>query len=208
MPKYLVTDGVNYLKKYDRNDYYLVGKEDATLWSTYREALDVMNSGLNKEHRDMFFVEKFDEECIPDKFIKSIIKADTSDFNSWLSSIGNFKRLIYTIESVKNSLCAVLGEADKELCDILHYVEFSKLNAYQGWAAAEMMKNARQKRRKIKDALYIIAEIEKGNKNGIPEQESAYTAISNLNNRKYTPRKLNYLFEGSLSVKDDQPSVP
>lgn len=201
MSKYLITDGINYLKEYKQGDYYLVDKNDATSWNTYKQALNAMNNGVRKDHRDMFYVEKSGEAGAPPKTLKKLIEADTSDFNRWLSSIGNFKQFVNTIELIKSSLCTELGEVNKEMCDILHYIEFGKLNACQGWAATEMMKNSRRQRRKIKDALYIIDEIEKGRRNGIPEDKSAQTAIFNMNNRKYTPRKLNFLFEGPVCAR-------
>ena len=148
----------------------------------------------------MFYVEKSGEINAPPKILKKLIEADTSDFNRWLSSIGNFKQFVNTFELIKASLCAELGEVNKEMCDILHYIEFGKLNACQGWAAAEMTKNTRQQRRKVKDAMYIIDEIIKGKNRDVSEYENAQTVIFYLNNRKYTPRKLNFLFEGTVSV--------
>lgn len=201
MPKYMITNGIKYLRQNQRGDYYLVNEKDATVWSTYKQALNAMNNGICKEVRDLFYVEKSGKASDPKTVLNKLLESDTSDFNRWLSSIGNFKRFVNTIESVKSSLCAELGEVNKEMCDILHYIEFGKLNAYQSWAATEMMKNSRQQRRKIKDALYIIDEIEKGRRNGVPEYESAQIAIFYLNNRKYTPRKLNFLFEGSVCVQ-------
>ena len=98
MSKYLITDGINYLKEYKQGDYYLVDKNDATSWNTYKQALNAMNNGVRKDHRDMFYVEKSGEVNAPLKILKKLIEADTSDFNRWLSSIGNFKQFVFVTD--------------------------------------------------------------------------------------------------------------
>ena len=201
MPKVMVTDGVKYLRQNQRGDYYFSNKKDATVWNTQKQALNALNNGICKSTRKRFFVEKANKTSDPCDVLNDLLEADTSDFNLWLTSISNFDRIVKTLAALKKELCKELSDINNELCDIQHYIEFGKLNACQGWAAAEMMKNTRQQRRKVKDAMYIIDEIIKGKSRDVSEYESAQTAIFYLNNRKYTPRKLNFLFEGALSVQ-------
>lgn len=201
MPKYMITNGIKYLRQNQRGDYYLVNEKDATVWSTYKQALNAVNNGISKERRKKFYVEKLGKASDPKTVLVKLIEADTSDFNRWLSSIGNFKRFVNTLKTVKDSLLTELLETEKEICDILHYIEFGRLNACQGWEATEMIKQCRQERRKIKNALYIIDEIEWGRKYGVSDRESTQNAILRMNNRKYTPRKLNFLFEGLVCVQ-------
>lgn len=197
MPKYIITNGIKCLRMNQRGDYYLVGERDATEWATYKQALNALNNGLAKGTRDSFYVEKAGKINSSPSDIHKIIEADTGDFNRWLSDIGNFKKFVNTIGTIKSELFLELSEIDKEICDIRHYMEFGRLNACQGWAAYEMMKTSLQQRRKIKDVLYIISEIQ-GRRDGVSACNSARIAIHNLNNRIYTPRKLNFLFEGNL----------
>lgn len=200
MPKYLITNGIKYLRQNKQGDYYLVNKNDATVWNTYKQALNALNNGIGKQARDAFYVEKPSKSTDPQVELQKLIEADTSDFNRWLSSISNFKRFASTLDTKRSDLVKELSDVDEEICDILHYIEFGRLNASQGWAAAEMMKLSRQRRRKIKDALYIIYEIQKGRRDNIPESECAKKAIFNLNHRQYTPRKLSFLFEGYCNI--------
>ena len=196
MPKYIVTNGIKYLRQNQKGDYYLVGKKEATAWGTQKQAQNALNNGIPKSKRSSFHVEKPDKSSDTNTILDNLLEADTSDYYFWLSSIGDFKKFVTNIEKVKVSLRVKQLNVDNEICDILHYVEFNRLNASQGWAAAEMIKNARLQRRKIKDALYIIDEIQRGIKHGISENKSAQTAIFKLNTRTYTPRKLDFLFNG------------
>lgn len=200
MPKYIITNGVRYLRKNLRGNYYLCDENDATVWSTYKQAQNALNNGLKGWWiKDTFYVEKANK-CANSKVdIEKLLEADTSDFNRWLSEIGNFKKFIGTIEVTKQGLVSELSEIDQEICDIRHYIEFGRLNAYQGWAACEMMRTSLKQRRKIKDLLYIITEVQT-RRNGITESERAKNAIDNLNKRTYTPRKLDFLFEGCSEI--------
>lgn len=200
MPKYVVTDGIKYLRQNRSGEYYLARESDATSWNTFKQALNALNNGVPKRIREAFFVEKANKHDNKEANLQTLIEADTSDFNRWLSSIGNFKRFVNTIETEKDGLVLELSDIDKEICDIRHYIEFGKLNAYQGWSAYEMMKVTLIRRRKIKDTLYIISEIQ-GRRYGTSESESAKTAIMNLNRRTYTPRKLDFLFEDCGSIE-------
>ena len=62
-----------------------------------------------------------------------------------------------------------------------------------------MMRTSLKQRRKIKDLLYIISEVQT-RRNGSTESERVKNAIDNLNKRTYTPRKLGFLFEGSAKA--------
>ena len=211
MPQYVITNGMKCLGKKPKGGYMLVDENRAIVWNTHKQARKVLNKAIPQKFRGFFYVgtpfrssnykpiqnkpiETYTSEC--ELILNKLIEADTSDFDRWIASLENFSQFVAVIEIVKSSLSKEMANADSEICDLLHYVEFSKLNASQGWAAAEMIKNTRMRRRKIKDALYIIDEIQRGTKNGIPENKSAQTAIFKLNTRTYTPRKLDFLFNG------------
>ena len=198
MSKYVVTNGVRYLRKNLRGGYYLCDENDATIWGTYKQAQNALNNGTKGWWiKDTFYVEKVNRQTNSKADVERLIEADTSDFNRWLSGIGNFKKFVNTIEITKRDLASELS--DQEICDIRHYIEFGRLNAYQGWAACEMMRTSLKQRRKIKDLLYIISEVQT-RRNGSTESERVKNAIDNLNKRTYTPRKLGFLFEGSAKA--------
>lgn len=200
MSKYFVTNGDKYLRKNKQGEYYLANKEDATAWDTRKQALNALNTGIGKQYKKGFYIEKPGKAEDPETELERFIEADTTNFDRWLADIGDLKHFANTINTKIPDLREKLSEVNKEIGDVLHYIEFGKLNASQGWAASEMIKIARQRRRKIKDLLYIAEKIKRGKKVDIPEYESVQIAIDNLNNRHYNPRTLNVIFEERCNI--------
>lgn len=199
MSKYVVTNGYKFLRQNKAGAYSLARDGDATVFKTFKQALNAMNSGISKQYRESFYVDKVGDTDNSSE-IQKLIEADMSDFNHWLSSIGNFKKFVDTINREKHCLIVELESIEQEICDIRHYIEFGVLNAYQSWAACAMMKTALVQRRKIKDALYIVEGVI-GRSRGVSEVDSVRIAINNLNTRTYTPRKLNFLFESCGTIE-------
>ncbi len=194
MPKYIVTDGIRYLRQDGHMSYYFTAEQGATVWKTSKQALNAMNNSISAREHKTFFVAKANKKFDIREIIQRLVEADTSNFDCWFSGIGSFWEFVNDIDTIKSGLLSVLSEIDEEVCDILHYVEFGRLNASQGWAASEMIKAARIRRRKVKDLLYIIQQIQ-SRSGGVSEVESAKNAIVKLNQRVYKPRKLDFLFE-------------
>lgn len=83
---------------------------------------------------------------------------------------------------------------DKEICDILHYIEFCNLNAAQGYKAYKMLKERRIKRRSIKNELQVV-DIILGKKISETATDEIEKAISGMDKRKYEPRVMTELFD-------------
>lgn len=192
---YIVTNGRSCLRLKQKGEYGLSPRSDATIWSTRKKALNALNNGVSKELRSLFYVEKSDAPSEIE--VNKLIESDMTDFNRWLSGIGNFPKFINSLDTEKKQLMSEMQSIEQEICDIRHYIEFSRLNAYQGWVAYEMLRQTLIQRRKICDAMYIIHKIQNKDTD-TSDIDSVKSAISSLNQRVYTPRKLNDLFEGNL----------
>ena len=90
----------------------------------------------------------------------------------------------------------MLSEVDKEICDIMHYIEFNNLDAAKGYKVYKMLKDCRMRRRKIKDehekvnaAIQVLA-----NDDLIEKLKIALKQMRGLDQRLYTPRVLTELF--------------
>lgn len=135
MSEYIITNGIKYLRCNKRGEYCLVHENDATTWRTYKQALNALNNGLSKCARKTFYVDKPCKATDPKSELERLIEADTGDFESWAASIGDLDHFFNTLDDKKTDLYAELRDIDLELCDIKHYIEFGRLNAYQGWEA-------------------------------------------------------------------------
>ena len=96
-----------------------------------------------------------------------------------------------------SNLNQMLSDVDKEICDIMHYIEFSDLSDCQMLKASRMLQERRRKRREIKDEMDKTALMRStflDSAFGIKVQQSL-EVMERMKERQYTPRKLNELFD-------------
>lgn len=87
-----------------------------------------------------------------------------------------------------------LSNLDKEISDVLHYIEFYKFNAAEGYKLAKLLKTITEKRRDVKNELKLINIIKTHTLNMAGDGKTT-TAIKALGDQKYNPRILTSLFE-------------
>lgn len=102
--------------------------------------------------------------------------------------INNYNHLI----SHEKSLSKELSIIDKKLIDLTHYIEFTELNACEGYKAYKLMHEITKQRREVKNELATIQSLTAH----IPVQKvsSFNRYITKQNNKHYTPRILTELF--------------
>ncbi len=76
----------------------------------------------------------------------------------------------------------------------MHYIEFTNLNAAQGYKAYKILKDRRVKRRSIKNELQVLGII-LGKKISETATDEIMKCIEGLDNRQYAPRVLQELFD-------------
>jgi hypothetical protein len=98
------------------------------------------------------------------------------------------------------------SDVEKGICDLLHYVELYDLTDEEGLRAMDMLKDARQRRRDIKDELSTIEFFQKmvGTGTNVSKARRFLEEIKKLDKRRYSPRKLKDLFEGMENKKTDR----
>ena len=104
------------------------------------------------------------------------------------------------IESVKNLATELdqarysLSIADQKVADLQHFIEFSSLNAYQGWLAQKALKKALKSRRVAKDKIHILTSLKTLNLSS-SDVSNLESSLKHIENRVYTPRILTEIFE-------------
>lgn len=88
-----------------------------------------------------------------------------------------------------------LKKCELEIMDLLHEIEFTKVNAYQGYLLCKEIQEVRQRRRKLKEKMEILKglkEFEDSNRN---LKINLYKVLANMEkieesqgHRMYTPR--------------------
>lgn len=94
------------------------------------------------------------------------------------------------IRKRKEYLISELEKREKERNDVYHYIEFTSLNACQGYKVYKLLKNILTERRQIKNELQQI-EIMLNN----TDTETILTESNKVLNKHYSPRILNDLFK-------------
>lgn len=96
-------------------------------------------------------------------------------------------------------LAAEMSQVDKELEDMKHYIEFSCLNAADGYKAFKRMQDILLKRRAIKDKMSFATMLDQQNISK-PALETALTYLENMGNRDYEVRTDTGLFSDLVDI--------
>ena len=86
------------------------------------------------------------------------------------------------------------SEVDKEISDIMHFIEFYNFSASDGYKLCKALKDLRLRRRKIKNELELINIVNTQSLNNVASGQTN-KAINGLDEKKYAPRVLQELFD-------------
>lgn len=149
----------------------------------------VLREATTEEGKEPEYVEVSEDECYHTRFDNM----DT-DWNGYMEDLISF---CSQLSQYQTNLNFMLSEVDKEICDIMHYIEFYNLDAAKGYKMYKMLKDCRLRRRKIKDEREkVSAAIQAvGNLEFVEKIKTCLCQMKGLDKRKYTPRILDELFE-------------
>ena len=201
MAKYIITDGSRFIYRNYSGKYVPTPSEAMADIFSKKQADAIFNNSLTKALKLVFHVEKYDKP--PDQ-VKQVTKEElnkntrkvviSENVQRWLDKVSELNGFRNDATKRKKELCKQLSDVDKELSDLNHYIEFCNLNAAQGYKAYKMVKERRIKRRYIKNELAVVNKILE-NKLSDSITEDIGKVIRGLDERIYTPRILNELFD-------------
>ncbi len=171
---------------------YIGGGYQAKKYSMIEAASDTYVNVV--EPNPVYSVPKYNEEPRPVMF-------DTLD-NNWEGRLSELYYLSSHVDEYYEKLNSMLSDVDKEVCDILHYLELRELTEAEMIEASRMLQERRRHRRKIKNEMEKIEMMKATFLNkefGIKVHESM-EQFEHMKFRQYTPRKLGDLFNKSVSV--------
>lgn len=199
LAEYVITDGTRYIYKNHNNRYVPISNEVLADVFTRKQADTIYKHSLSRALKKVFYIKMVD----PERFgsaqnkpgtVKKIEFVKTQDYvKEWLDKISDLNGLVKAVSNRKEELLFQLSNLDKELCDVEHYIEFSTLNAAQGYNAYKMIKERRIKRRSVKNELAVL-EIILDSKIQEGVVETINKRVAGLDNMKYKPRVLTELF--------------
>lgn len=110
-------------------------------------------------------------------------------FGRWEPQAINIINLLNEAADRQRELNVMRSTVDKEISDLYHYIEFNRLNAYQGYLAYKKLRGLLLRRREIKDEVLAM--------NALRDSIN-YEKLSQfknmINTRTYSPRQYEDLF--------------
>ena len=198
---YVITNGTLYINNKNKP----VKIEQARFFQNKTMDDKVFKSSISKALKNIgFHVEEYSKSFISDcnSIIDTTGTVDTkNDKLENKLNIADLQKALLEVSAQINLLkdnkkvfANKLSELDKEIDDILHFIEFNNFSACNGYKLCKALKELRLHRRKIKDNLEIIGVLESHTLTNVSLGHTN-NAISGLDGRKYTPRVLKYLFD-------------
>lgn len=203
--KYVITNGSLFLDSKSRPKK----RNEAKVFDTKDLADKYFKNSVSKVLKNIGFkVEK--DECQSDGSVNGDVSnsdalIDNSndkinngyspvDITSLQNTINNLSNQLTTLKGNKAWLIDMESEVDKEISDIMHFIEFNNFSASEGYKLCKAIKDLRLRRRRIKNELELINIVNMHTLNNVA---LGYTnkAITGLDNKQYTPRVLQELFD-------------
>lgn len=201
MAEYIITDGSRFIFRNHSGKYVPVQSEAMADIFNKKQAERILSNSLPKALRTTFYVEKYDK---PSESIKQVTKKElenntekvmiSENIQKWLDRISDLNGLAKEAQSRKEELIKQLHKLEDELLDIEHYIEFSNLNAAQGYKASKDIKECRMKRRSVKNELLVLDIILEQRVDEMITEE-IHKRIQALDRRTYKPRIRKDLFD-------------
>lgn len=190
---YVITNGVLYIG----NKYSNTVKDlsDAKIFDDKKTADNVYKSSIPKPFKNISFkVEECKDVIVTKDMINCSNKYIHVNIEDFKLTIDHLSKQLSTFKNNKDYLLNQESVIDKMLSDVEHYIENNCFSAADGYKLAKIIQYLRRYRRKVKDELLIIGNIESQNCNNIAKG-SFLNSITGLDNRLFKPRVLNILFE-------------
>lgn len=200
MTKYIITDGkTKYITREQNSGKFvsIASEKKAMIFENKQKAHNVLANCVNNKIRESFFI----EEIPSNTDIKDKISCINSKMQEEIpsSKIESMQQDFETLDNILNKMNKTLKEdseklskVDREILDIRHYIEFSNLNAADGYKAYKLLQNALKRRRVYKDSTALA------NKFKSMIEDENYKEAQNLakgyKDRQYSPRELEELF--------------
>lgn len=201
---YYITDTYGSLYALDdSNKLIVVNREEFATKFTLAKANNIIQKVIKPMQRYQFVLKEATntaalEEHYMDLGNEAYITTRFDDMDTdWIWEMDNLISFCSQLKQYRVNLNHMLSEVDKEICDIMHYIEFYNLDAAKGYKMYKMLKDCRLRRRKIKDEYEKVgmAITALANEDLIEKMKTALKQMKGLDSRLYTPRILTELFE-------------
>ena len=192
---YMYVEGDIYLGMSNNNYAPVKDVNAAKKFSTKEQASNVFKSCVPKILRRNYnwSLQEFEGMNVDntEKINDTYTPVDLAELKTTLNDLAS---KFSTLKGNKEWLLDQQSGIDKQINDILHFIEFEKFSACEGFKLCRALKELRLKRRKVKNELELINIINCHTCNNMANG-STNKAIASIENKQYAPRILSELFE-------------
>lgn len=194
-----------YLTRNKSHQWCRVSSREQALSFTQEKAETVLKSNIGAKERAFWRIipaENLAASDTPKKTAiipappqkKTHVQAGTGNTPDITAIISNQTAALQELAGYLAGLSEQHSRIDMEISDLLHYIEFNALDASKGYQAYRMLKDALQRRRKIKDDIYKAQLIATSTKDDLFSGELLRKVTNADAPREYAPRILTHLF--------------
>lgn len=203
---YIVDMKGHYYKINSKGDLVVAsGPEEAAKFSLKEANLRI---GSGRKSRFYSALEVHEVEVPDDELICDMTDDETIEnptifdplHNNWEDMLSTFCYINNHMDEYLNSLNRMLSDVDKEISDIMHYLEFNELNDEDMLKVSKMLQECSYRRREIKDEMKKTSLMKSNffDSDFNTKVQQSLEFIEKMKSRQYTPRKLNELFQTQI----------
>lgn len=124
----------------------------------------------------------------------------------WLDYMNLFCYLTDSSRNYHDEMTDMHSSVEKEICDLLHYIELYDLTDEEAAHAVDLLKDARQRRRDIKDEVARVELFQHsiGTSSNAAKVKGCIRELNKMESRIYRPRELPELFVGMEERETDK----
>lgn len=187
---FIITNGSGYIY-YDKNQKMATTNKRELAKRFTKEKAENFMKNLAGTMKNLGYRMEPDDET--NQMIEQVISDTDESIAEILARVRNFESYMQDIGKKRDTLTYELSKVDAEIDDILHAAEFYNLNACEGYKLYKMLRDARIKRRKLKDYIEVVGYVERATGKDFANNVGS-KSILGKETREYTPRVLNELF--------------
>lgn len=187
---FIITNGSGYIY-YDTNQKMATTNKRELAKRFTKEKAENFMKNLSGTMKNLGYRMEPDDET--NQVIEQVINDNDESIAEILAQVCNFESYMQDISKRRDTLAYELSKVDAEIEDILHAAEFYNLNACEGYKLYKMLRDARIKRRKLKDYIEVVGYVERATGKDFANNAGS-KSILGKGTREYTPRVLNELF--------------
>lgn len=187
---FIITNGSGYIY-YDKNQKMATTNKRELAKRFTKEKAENFMKNLAGTMKNLGYRMEPDNET--NQVIEQVISDTDESIAEILTQVRSFESYMQDIGKKRDTLTYELSKVDAEIEDILHASEFYNLNACEGYKLYKMLRDARIKRRKLKDYIEVVGYVERATGKDFANNVGS-KSILGKETREYTPRVLNELF--------------